>query len=157
MANTYGVTAENVADELKNLFSDGFSATTTPTKAQVDAAIADADAIVSMKVLDITGTTPLVTDKAAALARRYVIAWVKRWVMSIVYLGNDPERVAQALKPYSDVVMDIWESILLLGAQAVGTGAAASRVIATSPYPTRDLVVTDAELDGSLAYRTRLY
>jgi hypothetical protein len=157
MADTYGVTAQNVADELTNLFPGGFTATTTPTYAQVVSAIADADAIVTMKVLDVTGTAPALTDKAAALARRYVIAWVKRWVMSIVYTGNDPERLAQALKPYSDVVTEIWDAILLLGAQAVGTGAAASRVIATSPYPTRDLIVTDAELDGALAYRTRLY
>lgn len=157
MADTYLVTAEDVSGELKNLFTGGFSATTTPTKAQVESAISTADTMVTMAVQDVTSVTPAATDKAAVIAKRYVIEWVKKWVLGIVWLGNDPARVAEALKPYGSIVTEISEAITLLGSQAAGTGEAGNRVLVPSTYPTRALIVDDTHLDGDTAYRTRQF
>lgn len=157
MADVYGVTAADVAAELPGLFPRGFSASTQPTSAQVASWIATADAIVSMKIQDVTGQAPATTDKAAALARQYVIEWVKGKVVGAVYAGNDPVQVANATKPHFDNAKTILTALSELGAQATGTGEAASRVVVPYTEPQRDLLITDEQLDNDEGERERRY
>lgn len=157
MADTYLVVPADVAAELPGLFDRGFTATTRPTATQVASWIATADVIASMKVQDVTGVSPASSDRAAALARQYVIEWVKAKVMGAVYAGNDPTQVANAVRPHFDNAKTILVALTELGAQATGTGAAAARVGVPYTTPQRELLVTDEQLDDDESNRERRY
>jgi hypothetical protein len=92
MADTYGVTVTDVAEELPGLFPVGFSPATAPSAAQVASFISTGDTLVTLRVKDATGGVPSASDAAAPLAKRYVINWVLAQVVKIVYAGNDPAR-----------------------------------------------------------------
>jgi hypothetical protein len=84
MADTYGVTPEDVGDELPSLFPDGFAVSTKPTVDQVAGFITDADAVVTLHVSRAMGETDLLTAATVRLARRYIIDAVKAQVMRIL-------------------------------------------------------------------------
>lgn len=159
MADTYGVTAADVAAELPGPFPGGFTVATRPTAAQVTSFITTADTLAQLRVEDVTGIAPQSTDKAAVLARQYIIEWVKAKVLSIVYAGNDPVAISAAVKPYSDLAASLLESIAALAEQAVGTGEAASRIavsgVSTAPTVTREMVIDDTDLDAGSGLRSR--
>jgi hypothetical protein len=147
MADTYGVTPADVAAELPGIFPGGFSASTTPTAAQVAAFIATADLVISIAVQDVAGVAPQASDRAALLARQFIIEAVKARVIRIVYAGNDPERVAAAARPYMDNATEIRTAIEALRTQAAGIGEPAAKV--QVPYTTdpRALVLGSDQLD----------
>jgi hypothetical protein len=145
--DTYGVVPSDIAQELPGLFPTGFDATTIPTEGAVAGWITTADTIVSLRVTDVTGTNPALSDKAAVLAKRYIVDWVKEQVIRTVYTGNDVNRVEAAAKPFAVSAAALLKSIEDLGAQAVGTGEAAPRTRVASLLPQRDLVVTDSMLE----------
>lgn len=157
MADTYGVTVSDIAAELPGLFPVGFSAATIPSAAQVASFISTGDTLVTLRVKDATGGTPSPSDAAAPLAKRYVINWVLAQVMKIVYAGNDPARITEIVRAYTDVVTELGTAIDLLGEQAIGTGASAPRVYAEPALPERDLLITNIDLDGDSAYRSRRF
>lgn len=154
---TYDVTVSDIAAELPGLFPVGFSAATIPSAAQVASFIATGDTLVTLRVKDATGGTPALTDAAAPLAKRYIVNWVLAQVVKIVYAGNDPARVAEAVRAYTDVVTELGTAIDLLGAQAIGVGDASLRVLVGPTTPDRDLLIGNAELDGNNAARERRY
>lgn len=159
MADTYGVVHGDIAAELPGLFPSGFSGATKPTAAQVTSFITTADTVVGLRVQDSTGTTPDVTDRAAALAQRYIIEATKAQVMRVVYTGNDPVQVKAAVEPYEKLAESILASIDAMGEQAAGIGEAASRVVVSTPYtvPTvyREMVINDDDLDAGSGLRGR--
>jgi hypothetical protein len=157
VADTYGVTPEEVASELRGLFPTGFDVDTVPTEAQVTAWISVADSIVTLHVIDETGQVPALTDAAASLVKTYIKEWVKAQVVRTVYVGNDPTAVDAAARPYSDTAKMILSQIDEMGSQAVGTGTASPRIAVAYTLPDRELVVTDDELDMDNSYRTRKY
>ena len=158
MADTYGVVHADVAAELPGIFPGGFTVGTKPTAAAVTSLITTADALITLKVIDVTGTTPDDTDRAAVLAKRYIIDWVKAQVVRIVYAGNDPEDVARAAAAYDANVTLILEAFTQLGEQAAGDGlAASSRVVAAdNSTDPREFLLTDDDLDGGSS-RTRRF
>lgn len=157
MADTYAITPAMIAAELPGLFPGGFAANTKPTAAQVVSWITTADAIITMKVQDITGAVPAVTDKAAVLAKRFVIEWVKAQVIRTAYAGNDPLSVRAAAQPYEENAKSIRDDLELLGSQAAGTGEAQSRVAVPYTTPQRDLMIRDEQLDDDEAHRERRF
>jgi hypothetical protein len=156
VADIYGVVPADVARELSGLFPSGFDELTSPTAAMVEGWISTADTIASLRVTDVTGANPASSDKAAVLAKRYIIEWTKEQVIRSVYAGNDIERVDAAAKPFAASAKALLSELELLGSQAVGTGEASSRVRVSSMLPTRDLIVTDAMLDTG-ASRARMF
>lgn len=157
MADTYGVVPADIAAELPGLFPGGFTVSTKPTSAQVKALITTADTIVTLQVQDVTGGAPASTDRAADLAKRYIIDWVKAQIIRIVYAGNDAAAVAAAASPYDASIKAIGVALEQLGAQSIGTGAAAARVSVPYTTPQRDLLVTDEQLDNDESFRERRY
>lgn len=157
MADTYGVTVADIAAELPGLFPVGFSDVTAPSAAQVASFISTGDTLVTLRVKDATGGVPASTDAAAPLAKRYVINWVLAQVVKIVYAGNDPARITEIARAYTDVVTELGTAIDLLGAQAIGVGDSAPRIFAGPSLPERDLMITNADLDGDPAYRPRRF
>jgi hypothetical protein len=158
MANTYTVTPADVAAELAGLFPGGFTTTSVPTDAQVADMINAADTYVTLRITDSVGTAPNVADKAASLAKRYIIESAKAQVIRVVYLGRDPFAVSQAASPYEAVAKLQLESIDLLGSQAIGTGEASPRVVTSmgaSSFPSRDLLVDTIDLDAGSGLRGR--
>lgn len=156
MADTYGVTAAEIASELKGLYPSGFSATTVPTLAQVTEWISTADDIVRLHVVDVSGASPASTDSAARLAKTYIKEWVKAQVIRTAYAGNDSAAIDQASRPYSDTAKLVLKAIDDMGSQAAGAGAASSRVSVSSMLPDRELIITDDMLDIDSA-RTRAF
>lgn len=154
MADTYGVTPANVAAEFPGLFPGSFSASTTPSLAQVGSMIATADTIVALHVQNVVGLAPAKTDKAAPLAKRFIVEWAKAQIMRAIYAGNDPAQVAGAAKPYADLAQEMKDAITAMGAQAEGTTGEASPRIQVSTT-TRDTVVTDCDLDPTFQWHRR--
>jgi len=148
VADIYGVAPQNVASELPGLFPGGFLTTSVPSAATVVNWISTADTIVSLYVTDITGVSPAASDKAAILAKRYIIEWTKGQVIRTVYTGNDVARVEAAAAPYAVSAKALLGALEQMGAQAVGTGEASPRVQVSSLLPGRDLVIRDAMLES---------
>lgn len=157
MPGVYDVSAADIAAELPGLFPGGFSASTKPSDTAVESLIVTADTIIQLKVQDVTGVVPANTDKAAVLAREFVKNWVIAHVMRIVYAGNDPVAVRQAAEAYTANAIAIDATIVALGAQAAGSGEAASRVEVPYTTPQRGLLVTSEQLDSDEGYRERRY
>jgi hypothetical protein len=155
--DTYGVLHADISGELPGLFPGGFTVNTKPTAVQVTAWIAAADTIITLKVQDITGAVPAVADKAAVLAKRYVIEWVKAQVMRAAYVGNDPLEVKAAADPYDIVAKQYMDALVELGAQAAGTGEAASRVTVPYTTPQRELMIRDEQLEDDEGFRERRF
>lgn len=152
MPDIYGVLAADIAAELPGYFPGGFTSLTRPSDEQVINEITTADTIIGLLVQDATGTEPLVTDRAAPLAKRYIINSVKAWALRVALAGRRDIDVDAQAKPYELAAGVVREALVLLGAQAVGTGEPSPRVLtslATSGLPTRDLLITDADLDPS--------
>ena len=156
MPDLYGVVPGDVAAELKGLFPGGFTGTTNPTTAMVTGWISTADTIAQLRVADITGTTPAATDRAAVLAKRFIIEWTKEQVIRTVYAGNDPAKVEAAARPYAASAQALLGELEELGAQAAGTGDASPRVRVSSELPDRDLMITNDMLDSN-RFRTRSF
>jgi hypothetical protein len=152
VADTYGVLPADIAAELPGIFPGGFTATTLPSDTLVASFIAAADLAVTLKLKDQTGTTPLDTDTAAPLAERYVIESAKAQALRVAYAGRNPADVDVVVRPYDLLAKTALDALLLLDAQAVGTGEASPRVVTSlgaSGLPTRDLLITDVDLDPS--------
>lgn len=149
MANTYGVTPADVAAELPGLFPDGFSVGSLPTLAHVQASIDTADAIVTMKVLDVTGVAPQVADKAALLAKEYVIARAVARTLAVVYAGRVGPGEINPAAGYFAAATELLNGIALLGEQATGLGTVAP-TIGVAMSDARELLISDAELDGGV-------
>lgn len=145
MADTYGVVHADISAELPGYFLGGFTGTTLPSADQVTNAIATADTMITLVVQDFVGTPPSITDKAAGLAKRYIIEWVKAWVIRVALAGRNPVDVAAVAGPYADLAAQVRLALVDLGAQAVGTGESSPRVLAS--MTTRDLLLTDCDLD----------
>ncbi len=143
MADTYGVTADNVAAELQSLFPNGFTTVSNPPDTLVTSWIAAHDVVVTLVVQRAAAVVPAATDQAAPLAKRYIIAAVEAQVVRAVYAGNDPERVAAAAKAYQDQADFLLEEIRKLGSQMTGTGQVSNRVRVPDMTAPRDLLVTD--------------
>ena len=166
MADLYGVVPEDVRTELRGLFPAAFDTTTNPTLAQVTAWITVADTVVQLKIVDITGGIPALTDAAAPIAKAYIKEWVKLQVIRAVYVGQDPVALASVIKPYSDTADGYFAALDAMGSQAIGVGTAAPRTAVAYTLPDRGLMVTDDELDwgssspggsDSSSYRTKKY
>jgi hypothetical protein len=122
MADIYGVVPADVIAELPELFPQGFATPARPTDAQVVEWISTADATISLRVYAVTGTWPDPTDKAAPIARQYIISWVKGKVMQAIYAGRADEQVKAVSVHYFETATDLLEAIADLGAQATGEG-----------------------------------
>lgn len=166
MPDVYGVLPDDVAAELRGLFPSGFDVDTNPTEAMVIGWISTADQIVSLRIVDITGGVPVVTDAAAPLAKTFIKEWVKTQVIRAVYVGQDPVALVSIVKSYSDNAVAILKSFDDMGSQLVGVGTAAPRTAVAYTVPDRGLMVTDDELDfgpaspggsDSSYFRTRKY
>lgn len=116
-----------------------------------------ADLIVTLAITDWTGTTPLLTDRAASLAKRYVIEATKAQVLRVIYSGRvDPLQINQLASPYELSAAAMLKSLELMGTQIVGTGAASPRVVSSmgaSVLPTRDLMIETVDLDPNSGLR----
>jgi hypothetical protein len=153
VADTYDVTPADVAAELPGLYLGGFTSTSTPTADQVVTMISTQDTIVSLRITDDVGRSPALSDRAAAVAKRYIIESVKAMVVRIAYMGNDPVQVNAAAQPYSDIAKATLQAIDLLGQQAVGTGESAPTIVGN--MATRALVLGNDDLDASCGSRGR--
>lgn len=154
MADTFDVKPADVARELPGMFPGGFTATSIPSVDDVRTLIATADVIATLRITDDVGQAPSLSDKASVLAKRYIVESVKAQVVRIVYGGNDPEKVDTAARAFESSATSIMLAIDTLGAQAIGTGVPAPRLL-TSPPSTRELVLTDDDLDMSASSRGR--
>lgn len=158
MADTYLVTPATIAAELPGLFPGGFTATSRPSVTQVESFISTADTMVTLKVEDLVGEMPTLTDRAAPIAVRYVIEWTKAAVIRVVYAGRDPAVINAAAGPYDALVKSLSDMLVVLGEQAIGTGESSPRVMTSTDetgLPHRDLVITDVDLDPSSGRRGR--
>lgn len=153
----YGVTVADVAAEVPGPFPTGFSAATKPTAQQVQRWIDREDARVSLRVRDLTGAEPALTDAAAGSAIDLIIAGVISRILRVVYTGRGVDQLTAALAPYAVVIAASEAELTNLGAQASGTGAAAPRLAMPTGLPARDLIVNDAELDGNESFRWRRF
>lgn len=157
MPDVYGVGPADVSAELPGLFPGGFSASSLPSDVQVASWITTADTIVGMKVQDVAGAVPAATDKAAVLAKRYIIEWTKAQAVRAAYVGNDPLAVKAAAEPYEANATLLLEAIVELGAQAAGSGEASPRVMVPYTVAQRELLVTTEQLDGDAVFRERRF
>lgn len=107
MADTYGVTPAEIAEQLPRLFANGFGVGTKPSATAVASFISDADTKVTLTLTVATGVTPTPGDAVARLARRYIIDAVVGRVLRLVYTGNDPADVNAAASPYEEAASDI--------------------------------------------------
>lgn len=153
MADTYGVTADDIANELPGAFPSGISVATRPSSRQVESLISDADLAVSIAVENASGMAPASSDRLARLARRVVIEKVKAQVLRIIYTSNDPAQVDAAAAPYELAAKDALASITALTTQATGTGEPPSRVITSSTTPERELLICDVDLGAGAGRR----
>jgi hypothetical protein len=154
VADTYGVTPADVAAELPGIFPGGFTATTLPSDALVADFIAAADLAVTLKLKDTTGGAPAATDAAAKLAKRYVIESAKAQVLRVAYAGAIPPTSTSRWRRTSCSRRRSSMRSHCSDSQAIGTGDAAPRVttsLGASGLPTRDLLITDCDLDPSSA------
>lgn len=159
MPDTYGVEPADIATELPALYPSGeFTVATKPTYAQVASMITVADTVVTLRVIQTTGVEPTADDRAADIARRYIIERVKAQVLRIVYTGNDPVSVNAAVGPYDQSASEALKAIEQLGLQAVDTGDAAPRVLTpdTSAAATREMIITADDLDAG-SNRRRIF
>jgi hypothetical protein len=155
VSDTYGVTPADIAAELPGLFPGGFTVVTVPSLSAVASYIATADTIITLQVIDATGGIPALTDRAAPLARQFIIEWVKGKVIRTVYTGNDPSMLTQAIAPYVQMTAELATAIELMGSQATGTGDAAPRTSVAYVVPDRELIVQDDTLGYSSSYGRR--
>lgn len=154
MPDVYGVVHGDVSAEVPGLFPVGFTAETVPTADQVTGWISTYDTIAELRVRDVAGSNPAAGDKASVLAKRYIIEATKAEVIRTVYIGNDVERVEQAVRPHAASARAFLAELESMGSQAVGTGEASSRVRTESSTSQRGLLVTDEQLDtGSSRHR----
>lgn len=156
MADIYGVTPEDVAAEMPVLFKTGtFTAADRPNRDTVIGWISDADTFIDLVVIDVTGVAPQVADKAARLAKRYIIANVKDRVIEAVSIGSRMTVSDLTLLRQNSSAKELLQAIRDLGEQAVGTGDAAPRVAV--PYTTapRDLLIDTTDLDPNSGLRGR--
>lgn len=100
MPDTFAVTPDQIAAEVRGLFKDGFSQVSQVTVQQVAGFISDADAVVTLHLTTALGTAPTASDANARLAVRFIVDRVKAEVLRIVYTGNDPDSVRAATDPY---------------------------------------------------------
>jgi hypothetical protein len=145
LVGAYQVSVADVAGELPALFPVGFTPATRPTVDQVESFLVTADAIVSLRVRVATKGRPAAGDTGWQLAKRYVIESAKSQVMNVVYAGNDPRTLADAVKPYREMMAELLASIDGLAPTPVEQN---TRML-TDDAPTRALIVTDRDLDGS--------
>lgn len=148
--NTYDVVPADISAELPGYFPGGFSATTLPKDDQVADAISTADTIITLVVQDFVGEAPSVDDRAAGIAKRYIIEWVKAWVIRVILAGRPPVDIAAVAGPFAELAAQMRQALVDLGAQAIGTGESSPRVLTSlsaSGLPARDLLITDADLD----------
>src|SRR6476646_8530720 len=122
MPDVYGVVADDIASELKGLFPSGFDVDTSPTEVMVTDWISVADVIVNLRIVDITGGVPALSDAAAPLAQLFIKKWVEAQVIRVVYVRQDPVALATAVKGYSDIADTVLLSLDQMGAQLVGVG-----------------------------------
>lgn len=144
--NTYDIAPADVAAELPGLFPGGFTATSTPTDAKVQELIDEADTIVTLRITDDVGQSPALSDKAAAIAKRFIVNYVKAEVIRLIYIGRDPAYVTSIAQPFIDSAARLLEYIDALGTQAIGTGESSPAV--TGHMTARPLVVESWDLDG---------
>jgi predicted aspartyl protease len=145
VANTYTVSPADVAAELPGLYPGGFSATSVPTTAQVQALIDTADLIVTLQIKDSVGLDPSNTDRAAPIAKRFIIETVKAQVLRIIYVGKDPAFIAGVAGPYDVIAKGLLSGIVLMGQQVIGTGEAAPLIVGN--ITNRDLILCSDDLD----------
>lgn len=157
MSDLYGVQPDDIAAELRGLFPTGFDIDTTPTEAQVIDFISTADDIVRLRLVDITGGIPAVSDAAVRLAKTFIKNWVKSEVVKVVYAGQDPLAVQAAAKTYADNADTVITALTEMGSQAIGTGEASPQVSVAFTVPPRDLLVEDSELGDNDFGRERKY
>lgn len=122
MADVYGVTHADISAELPELFPTGFSAATRPTATKVTEWISTADTVVYLRVFAVTEVEPLVSDKAALIAKQYIVSWVKGKVMQAIYEGRAATEVKAASQHYFDTASELLIAIGDLGIQATGEG-----------------------------------
>jgi hypothetical protein len=146
MADVYGVTPDDVAEEMKNLFPHGFATSTTPTLAQVLSFIAVADLEVAIAVGNAAGVPPAASDRVAPLAKQVILNRVIARVLRIVYTGNAPSEVAALVAGYLASAGTALDAITVLQTQAAGAGTVPAAHVTTSSAPTRDLLICDSDL-----------
>jgi hypothetical protein len=146
VANTYDVSPADVAAELPGLYPSGFSGTSVPTTSQVQGFIDVADTIVTLRITDNVAQSPSLSDKAAGIAKRYIIEAVKALVIRLVYVGKDPAYITSIAAPYETLSASYLTAIDTLGLQAIGTGESSA---ATMGHMTsRPLILESWDLDG---------
>lgn len=146
MADTYGVTLDDVQGEVKSLFPTGFGVSSSPEAGVVTSWITAHDVYVTLQVERSAGVSAAASDKAAPLARRYVIVATVADVVRAAYAGRDPLQVKAAADPYDAQAKQLLDAIRDLGAQAASNGSTAGRVIGTDVSASRDLLVRDDDL-----------
>jgi hypothetical protein len=159
MADVYGVTPDDIAEQLPALFPDGFSATTRVTEATVLSFIATADVMAQMLVRQSTGAEGDPSDAAAPIVREWIIQSVLAKVMRAVYAGADPARVAEAMRGYDQNAKDLRAQIEGLGALLTGVDPIQVRVRGDESMggaTERELLLTDDDL-GAGARRSKRF
>lgn len=151
MPAAFGVTVQDVAAEVASLMPQGISETTRPSRALVEAFIAEADARLQLALAGVAAGTPTTADAAYPLARKYVVQSALGETLRILYTGkvSAPELV-DLMERFAKNSADVLKAIVAFGEQAVGTTVETPPAnVVFGDIPLRELMVSDDDLDGS--------
>lgn len=110
--DTYGVTPLDISAELPGLFASGFTQATKPTIDQVRSWISRSDTRVSVAAAQLEDAAPSEFANAVpAMAKDYIIEFVKGKVLQTVYAGNDPQALASILAPQFSAAKDALQAL----------------------------------------------
>lgn len=110
--DSYGVTPSDVSAELPGLFPVGFTQSTKPTFAQVTEWISRADTRVTVAAARLEDSAPNDFGEAVpAMAKDYIVEFVKGKVLQAVYAGQDPAALASILQPQFSAAKDALQSL----------------------------------------------
>ncbi len=145
MSGLYGVTPSDISNELPGLFPVGFSVSTKPSAATVQALIDAADTIAQLEVTEAIGKEPNSFSPGAVLAVKYVKEQVKAQIIRMIYAGNDPRDLNAATAPYDQIAETYRAAIQRLGTQgSQEPGVPVARVRGQTSQ--RDLLFEDTSL-----------
>jgi hypothetical protein len=147
VADIYGVTPQDIADELPGVYPAGFSVATKPPLAKVTSLISTADAIAALRVTKATDAPPSAAAAGAVVPRRFIIAWTAAKVLRIRYTGNPPAEVDAAARPFEVDAKDTLDAIDMMGEQGQDTGTPFIHV--RGAVGDREMLISDATLGAA--------
>lgn len=100
--STVYATVDDIEDELKSIYPDGFDADTDPTATKVTEKIAEVTTSLRVRVIRAIGSEPEAGSDAAVLVKRGVVADTVAWILRRGSLGYGEARVKELTQPYID-------------------------------------------------------